>query len=134
MLCQFLGLDTNKYILKTLMRLLFILSTCLVESDEPSESLQVSCIKFDEFLAENIHSQLMKFHKTKTFKFQSYLLKMFLSFNKDNLQLPEMVLKEMYKDYTKFMNFLMTEIYAAISQNRFPWVLSEMWYLLQDST
>ena len=36
MLCQFLGLDTDKYIPKTLMSLLFILSTCTVELDKPS--------------------------------------------------------------------------------------------------
>ena len=109
------------------MSLLFILSTCPVDSDEPSQSLQVSCIEFDEFLVENIHSQLMNLHKTKNFRFQSYLLNMFLSFNKDNLQLPEVVLTdEMYRDYTKFMNFLMIEIYASIFQKRIPQVLPEM--------
>ena len=87
MLCQFLGLDIDKYILEILMSLLFVLITCHVESYKPSQSLQVSCIKFDEFLAKNI-SQLMNFHKTKTFRFQSYLLNIFLSFNKYNLQLP----------------------------------------------
>ena len=46
-----------------------------------------------------------------------------------------MVLKdEMYKDYTNFMNFLMIEIYADIFQKRLPWVLLEMWDLLQAST
>ena len=135
MLCQFLGLVIDKYILETLMSLLFILSSCPVESDEPNQSLQVSCIKFDEFLVENIHSQLMKFHKAKTFMFESYLLKMFLSFNKDNLQLLEMVLTdETYRDYIKFMNFLMIDIYAAIFQKSQPRVLPEMWDLLQDST
>ena len=60
---------------------------------------------------------------------------MFLYFNKDNLQLPEMVLTdEMYMDYTKFMNFLMIEIYASIFQKRLPRVLLEMWDLLQYST
>ena len=83
-----LGLDTDKYITDPLMSLLFVLSTCPIESDDSSQSVQVSCLKFDEFLAENIHSQLMDFHKTKTFRFQSYLLKMFLSFNEENLQLP----------------------------------------------
>ena len=80
-----------------------------------SQLKQVSCLKFGEFLAENIHSHLMDFRRTKTFRFQSYLLKMFLSFNEENLQLPEMVLtEEMSKDYSKFMNFLMSEIYNAI--------------------
>ena len=36
MLCQFLGLDTDKYIPETLVNLIFVLSTCHVESDEPS--------------------------------------------------------------------------------------------------
>ena len=69
----------------------------------------------------------MDFDRTKTFRFQSYLLKMFLSFNEENLQLPEMVLtEEMSKDYSKFMKFLMSEIYNAIFQKRMPRVLREM--------
>ena len=60
----------------------------------------------------------MEFGGTKTFRFQSYFLKMFLSFNEENLQLLEMVLtEEMSKDYSKFMNFLMFEIYNALFQN-----------------
>ena len=89
---QFLWLDTYKYASKPLMSLLFTLSTCPVESKESSQLVQYSSLKFDEFLVENIHSQLMDFHKTKTFIFQSYLLKMFLSFNEENVQLLEVVL------------------------------------------
>ena len=63
MLCQFLGLDTDKYINDPLMSPLFVLSTCPINSDESSQSLQVSCLKFDEFLVENIHSQLMDVRK-----------------------------------------------------------------------
>ena len=60
---------------------------------------------------------------------------MFLSFNKDNLHLPEMVLtNEMYRDYTKFMNFLMINIYVVIFQKSLPRVLPDMWALLQAST
>ena len=63
----------------------------------------------------------------KTFRFHSYLLKMFLSFNEENMQLPEMVLtKEMNRDYTKFMNFLMSEVYNAIFQTKLPRVLPKM--------
>ena len=69
----------------------------------------------------------MDFHKTRTFRFQSYFLKMFLSFNEEILQLPEMVLtKEMNRDYTKFINFLMYEVYNAIFQKKFPIVLPKM--------
>ena len=98
LLNQSLGLETDKYITKPLMSLLFVLSTCPVECEESILSIQTSCLKFDELLVENIHSQLMDFHKTKNFIFQSYLLKMFLSFNEENLELPKMVLtKEMNK-------------------------------------
>ena len=43
------------------------------------------------------------------------------------------LIDEMYRDYTKFMIFLMIEIYAAIFQKRFLQVLPEMWDLLQSS-
>ena len=57
---------------------------------------------------------------------------MFLSFNEENLQLPEMVLtEEMNGDYTKFMNFLMSEVYNAIFQKKLPRVLPEMKNILQ---
>ena len=76
--------------------------------------MQYSCLKFDEFLAENIPSQLVDFHKTRSFRFQSYLLKIVLSFNEENIQIPEMALtEEMNRDYSKFMNFFMLEVYSA---------------------
>ena len=60
---------------------------------------------------------------------------MLLSFNEDNWQLLEMVLtKETNKDYTKFMNFLMSEVYNAIFQKKLPRVLPEMKNILQLST
>ena len=82
---QFLGLDMDNYITEPLMSLLFVLSTFPVEYAESRQLIQTSCLKFDELLVEKNHSQLMDFHKTRTFIFQSYLLKMFLSFNGDNL-------------------------------------------------
>ena len=60
---------------------------------------------------------------------------MFLSFNEENLQLPEMLLtEEMIKYYTKFMNFLMSEVYTAIFQKKLPRVLPEMRNKLHLST
>ena len=76
----------------------------------------------------------MNFSRTKTYRFQSYLLKMFLAHNEDNCQLPEMVLiEEMRKDYTKFMKFVMLEIYNVMFQKRLPRVLREMRDILQFS-
>ena len=49
---------------------------------------------FDEFLDENIFSQLAKFHNTRVFRFQSFLLRMFLSYNEDNSQAPGLVITD----------------------------------------
>ena len=52
---------------------------------------------------------------------------MFLAFNEDNLQLPEVIItNEMGRDYCKFMNFLMAEVYNVFFQKRLPRVLPEM--------
>ena len=69
---QILGLDTNGYVTKLLLSLLFVLSTCPVDSEIPGQSFQSYCLKFDEFLDENIHSQLVNFHDTRVFRFQYF--------------------------------------------------------------
>ena len=59
---------------------------------------------------------------------------MFLTFNEDNLKLPEMVITyEMSRDYSKFMNFLMAEVYNAFLQNKLPRLLSVMKEMLHFS-
>ena len=106
---------------------MFTLSTGQVEFEKLSQSMQSSCLNFDEFPAENIHSHLVNFHRTRTFRFQYFLLKMFLTFNEDNLQLPEMVITdEMSRDYCKFMNFLTVLVYNVFFQERLPTFLPEM--------
>ena len=85
LMSQFLGLDKYKYVTEPLMSLLFTLRTCPTDSEESSQSLWFSCLKFDEFLAENIHSHLVKFPKTRTFSFHSYLMRIVLYFNEENL-------------------------------------------------
>ena len=61
-------------------------------------------------------------------------MRMLLSFNVDNLQLPEIVITEdMHKDYCKFMNVLMDLVYKVVFQKRLPGVLPEMNSLLQPS-
>ena len=66
---RFLGLDTDAYVPESLLSLLFILSTCPIEPKLPRKSYQSCCLKFDEFLAEKIRSQLANFHGTKVFRF-----------------------------------------------------------------
>ena len=66
---QFLGLDTNGYVTESLLSLLFVLSTCPIESELPGQSFQSCCLNFNKFLDENICSKLVNFHDTKVFRF-----------------------------------------------------------------
>ena len=89
---------------------------------------------FDEFLAENIHYQLMNFHDARTFRFQSFLLRMFIVYNEEYLQVPELAITaEMATDHCKFMNQMMAEIYEVFFQERLPRVFPEMRKMLQFS-
>ena len=61
-------------------------------------------------------------------------MRMFLTFNEDNLQLPKMVItKEMSKYYCKFMNFFMDPVYNFFFQETSLRVLPKMKELLQLS-
>ena len=86
-LSQFLGLDNDKFVPEFLLSLLFRLSL----HQSVSESNQLSFLTFDEFLGENIDSRLVNFHTTRHFKFQSYLVRMFLFFNEENMQFLEIL-------------------------------------------
>ena len=99
-----------------------------------SQSSPSACLQFDEFLARNIHSQLSNFCLSRTFRFLSLILNLFLSFNENNIQLLNMVITEdMCKYYCKFMSFLMALVYEVLFQKRLPRVLLEMKKLLQLS-
>ena len=91
LISQFLGLDTNSYVTASLMSLLFKVSTGQIECVDFGESC---CLKFDEFLAENMHSQLVNFQSTSFFRYQSYIINMFLFFNEENFQFLELVLTD----------------------------------------
>ena len=66
LMSQFLGIDTDRYVIEMLMSLILNVSK---SHSEPHSSKSV-CLKFDELLAESIHSQLVNFHSTKHFRFQ----------------------------------------------------------------
>ena len=52
---------------------------------------------------------------------------MFLFFNEENMQLPQMVpTVEIGNDFFNYMNLLMLEVYKLFFQNRFPRVLPKM--------
>ena len=66
---------------------------------------------FNEFLANNIYSQLVNFHGTKVFRLQSFLLRMLIAYNEEDLQVPELEITiDMATDYCEFMNQLMAEV------------------------
>ena len=68
------------------------------------------------------------------FTFQSILLRMFISYNEEDLQVPELAINaDMATNYCKFMNQLMAEIYELFFQERLPRVLLEMRQMLQLS-
>ena len=101
--------------MEPLLSLLFVLDTRPIEPELPGQSFQYYHLKFDEFLAKNIHSQLVDFHSTIVFRFQSFLLKVFLSYNEDNSQALGLVITDdMTKNYCEFLNLLMAEIYSLI--------------------
>ena len=113
LISQFLGLDTDRYVTKLLMSLSFRTSTSQYEL----QSSQSLCLKFDELISKSINSHLVNFYSTKHFRFQSYLVRMFLFFNEENLQLPKMVLiDEINCNLFKYMNFLMVGVYKAFSK------------------
>ena len=116
---QFLGLDTNGCIMEPLLSLLFVLDTCPTELELLGQSFQSCHLKFDEFLAKNIHSQLANFHNTRVFRFQSFLLRLFLSYKEDNSQAPGLVINDdMTNNYYEFTNSLMPEIYGIFFQRK----------------
>ena len=80
---QFLDLDTDTYVTDSLLSLLFVLSTCPAKTKLPGQSGQSCCLKFDEFMAGNIHS--MNFHITRLFRFQSFLLRILIAYNEEDL-------------------------------------------------
>ena len=78
-LSQILGYDDDKSVTKVMIG--FLLKTNLLEL----ETNQVCCFGFDEFIATAIHFQLVDFSKLRHFRYQSYLLNMFLCSNVSEL-------------------------------------------------
>ena len=78
-LSQLLGYDDDKSLTEVMIG--FLLKTNLLEP----ETNQVCCFGFDEFLATAVHFQLAYFLKLRHFRYQSYLLNMFLCSNVSEL-------------------------------------------------
>ena len=67
-------------------------------------------------------------------RFMSFLLRMFIAYNEEDLQVPELAITtDMATNYYKFMNQLMAKVYEIFFQERLPRVFPEMRQLLQLS-
>ena len=76
----------------------------------------------------------MNFHGTKVFRFQSFLLRILIAYNKEDLQVPKLeITADMATDYCNFMNQLMAKIYDLFFQERLPRVFPEMRQMIQLS-
>jgi hypothetical protein len=124
LLSQILGLDNDKFVVEVMLGflLIFFLS---------GQSVRVS---FDEFIAENIHQQLVNFSSLRHFRYYSHLLRMFLGSNNNEL-LEAAFISTKCKKITMliFINKIMSRIYNLIFGSDLPRVLEEMKSSLQPS-
>ena len=74
---QLLGMDLNQFVTEPLLSLIFTLISGQVASGALSHYSLSACLEFDEFLARSVNSQLINFHRSGTFSFQSLLIRMF---------------------------------------------------------
>jgi hypothetical protein len=89
-------------------------------------------VSFDEFIAENIHQQLVNFISLKHFKYYSHLLRIFLGSNSTKLPEAAFISVECKKiTMLIFIKKIMSRIYSLIFGSDLPRVLEEMKSLLQ---
>ena len=117
LLCEILGSASDKIVPETFLRLLFRLSLHQLDFD-PSEYF---CLKFDDFLAESIHLRLVNFYMTRHFRFQSYLVIIFLYLKEENLQFPQVVFtSKIGNNSFNYMKLIMSEVYRVIFKEKLP--------------
>ena len=73
-LSQILGLDNDKFVVEVMLGFLLTFFQ--------SESSQSVSISFEEFIADNMHKQLVNFNSLRHFRYHTHLLRMFLKTNK----------------------------------------------------
>ena len=130
-LSQILGYDDDKSMTKVIIG--FMLRKHLPEP----EINQVCVFGVDKFLNTTIHFQLAYFSKLRDFRYQSYLLNMFLCSNVSELHFiniiffPEVPGKI---NMFEFVNKIMVEVFKIFFDEKLPGVLDEMKCTLKPST
>jgi hypothetical protein len=119
LLSQVLGLDNEKHVVKVMLG--FLLQFFKSES-----SLSVR-INFDQFIADNIHKQLVNFLYLRHFKYYTYMLKIFLETNKREFIEATFISIECERiTLLIFINKSMSIVYSFIFNTSLPEVLDDM--------
>jgi hypothetical protein len=124
LLSQILGLDNDKFVVEVMLGFLLV---CFLSGQSVS-------VSFDEFIAENIHQQLVNFSSLRHFRYYTHLLRMFLESNKT--QFPETTFISIEcKRITMliFINKIMSRVHSLIFGSDLSRVLEEMKISLQPN-
>lgn len=138
---QNLSLENDQFASKLIFGFLFAI--CV-----PDELAQAPKFNFVEYLARAIHTQFLKFKSMRSFRYQAYLLKLFMFQNDSNFQEFQAFCENedilfywpsIIKDHDNmfgifnFINQSMSKIYQMIFQSRLPIISLELKNLLQLS-
>jgi hypothetical protein len=124
LLSQILGLDNDKLVVEVMLGILLIFF-------QSGQSVRVS---FDEFIAENLHQQLVNFSSLRHFRYYSHMLRMFLGSNNTKILEAAFISTECKKiTMLIFINKIMSKICSLIFSSDLPRVLEEMKSSLQPS-
>jgi hypothetical protein len=124
LLSKILGLDNDNFVVEVMLGFLLI---CIFSS-------QSVCVSFDEFIAENIHQQLVNFSSLRHFRYYSHLLRMFLEYNKTEFPETAFISTECKRiTMLIFINKIMSRVYSLIFGSELPRVLEEMKISLQPN-
>jgi hypothetical protein len=124
LLSQNLGLDNDKYVVEVMIGFLFTFFK--------SKSSMSICISFDQFLADNIHKQLVNFFSLRHFICYTYMLRIFLETNKREFLEAEFVSTECKRiTLLIFINKAMSRVYSLIFNTSLPRILGDMRCYLQ---
>jgi hypothetical protein len=126
LLSQVLGLDNDKYVVEVMLG--FLLTFFMSES-----GLSV-CINFDQFIADNIHKQLVNFSSLRHFRYYTYLLNIFIETNKREFPEATFISTECKRiTLLIFINKVMSRVYSLIFNTSLPRVLDDMRSYLQPN-
>jgi hypothetical protein len=126
LLSQVLGLDNEKYLVDVMLGFLLKFFK--------SEFGLSFYINFDQFLDDNIHTQLANFLYMRHFKYYTYLLIIFLETNKREFPEASFVSTECKRiTILIFINKVMSRVYSFIFNTSLPRVLDDMRSYLQPN-